>query len=318
MQANYYKVGSEISRLEQSIEYSNEIKERQKRDLENANENEKEIEDLISQDKEQITSLESHLELLSPNIERAREAEELSKKSLSDAEEAIKKWQQKWDNENLINNEFSRDKSIEQNRLDNLKIELFQLKENEQQIDSELCSIDLDVIERDINQTNEKLIKSDSQISVLQESIDSKSHRIEELRNQETLLADKLDQQQIELRKIEDDQIKLMALQETTLPFVGSPKRREIGHGKLAKRGIQAVMPNQEEFPYVIRVVSEITESNGSSSMASVCGTSLSLMDAGVPIKAPVAGVAMGLVKEDDDYSVLTDILGDEDHLGDH
>ena len=99
--------------------------------------------------------------------------------------------------------------------------------------------------------------------------------------------------------------------------FVGSPKRREIGHGKLAKRGIQAVMPNQEEFPYVIRVVSEITESNGSSSMASVCGTSLSLMDAGVPIKSPVAGVAMGLVKEDEDYTVLTDILGDEDHLGD-
>ena len=99
--------------------------------------------------------------------------------------------------------------------------------------------------------------------------------------------------------------------------FVGSPKRREIGHGKLAKRGIQAVMPNQEEFPYVIRVVSEITESNGSSSMASVCGTSLSLMDAGVPIKSPVAGVAMGLVKEDEDFTVLTDILGDEDHLGD-
>ena len=99
--------------------------------------------------------------------------------------------------------------------------------------------------------------------------------------------------------------------------FVGSPKRREIGHGKLAKRGIQAVMPNQEEFPYVIRVVSEITESNGSSSMASVCGTSLSLMDAGVPIKSPVAGVAMGLVKEDEEYTVLTDILGDEDHLGD-
>ena len=99
--------------------------------------------------------------------------------------------------------------------------------------------------------------------------------------------------------------------------FVGSPKRREIGHGKLAKRGIQAVMPDQEEFPYVVRVVSEITESNGSSSMASVCGTSLSLMDAGVPIKSPVAGVAMGLVKEDEDYTVLTDILGDEDHLGD-
>ena len=99
--------------------------------------------------------------------------------------------------------------------------------------------------------------------------------------------------------------------------FVGSPKRREIGHGKLAKRGIQAVMPNQEDFPYVIRVVSEITESNGSSSMASVCGTSLALMDAGVPIKAPVAGVAMGLVKEGDDFAILTDILGDEDHLGD-
>ena len=99
--------------------------------------------------------------------------------------------------------------------------------------------------------------------------------------------------------------------------FVGSPKRREIGHGKLARRGVQAVMPEMEDFPYVIRVVSEITESNGSSSMASVCGTSLALMDAGVPTKAPVAGVAMGLVKEGDKFAVLTDILGDEDHLGD-
>ena len=99
--------------------------------------------------------------------------------------------------------------------------------------------------------------------------------------------------------------------------MVGSPKRREIGHGRLAKRGVMAVMPTIEEFPYAIRVVSEITESNGSSSMASVCGTSLSLMDAGVPIKAPVAGVAMGLIKEGDKFAVLTDILGDEDHLGD-
>ncbi|BCX81823.1 polyribonucleotide nucleotidyltransferase [Methylomarinovum caldicuralii] len=99
--------------------------------------------------------------------------------------------------------------------------------------------------------------------------------------------------------------------------FVGSPKRREIGHGRLAKRAIQAVMPREEEFPYVIRVVSEITESNGSSSMASVCGTSLALMDAGVPIKAPVAGIAMGLIKEGDGHAVLSDIMGDEDHLGD-
>jgi len=99
--------------------------------------------------------------------------------------------------------------------------------------------------------------------------------------------------------------------------MVGSPKRREIGHGRLAKRGVLAIMPNMDEFPYVIRVVSEITESNGSSSMASVCGTSLSLMDAGVPIKAPVAGVAMGLIKEGDKFAVLTDIMGDEDHLGD-
>ncbi len=99
--------------------------------------------------------------------------------------------------------------------------------------------------------------------------------------------------------------------------FVGSPKRREIGHGKLARRGIEAVLPNMEDFGYVVRVVSEITESNGSSSMASVCGTSLALMDAGVPIKSPVAGVAMGLVKEGDKFAVLTDILGDEDHLGD-
>ncbi|WP_295387306.1 polyribonucleotide nucleotidyltransferase [uncultured Thiodictyon sp.] len=98
---------------------------------------------------------------------------------------------------------------------------------------------------------------------------------------------------------------------------VGSPKRREIGHGRLAKRGVLAVMPGIEAFPYSVRVVSEITESNGSSSMASVCGTSLSLMDAGVPIKAPVAGVAMGLIKEGDKFVVLTDIMGDEDHLGD-
>jgi polyribonucleotide nucleotidyltransferase len=99
--------------------------------------------------------------------------------------------------------------------------------------------------------------------------------------------------------------------------MMGSPKRREIGHGNLAKRGVKAVMPDLERFPYVIRVVSEILESNGSSSMASVCGTSLALMDAGVPITAPVAGVAMGLVKEGARFQVLTDILGDEDHLGD-
>ncbi len=98
---------------------------------------------------------------------------------------------------------------------------------------------------------------------------------------------------------------------------VGTPKRREIGHGRLAKRGVLAAMPTMEEFPYSIRVVSEITESNGSSSMASVCGTSLALMDAGVPLKGPVAGVAMGLIKDDDKFAVLTDILGDEDHLGD-
>jgi polyribonucleotide nucleotidyltransferase len=99
--------------------------------------------------------------------------------------------------------------------------------------------------------------------------------------------------------------------------FVGSPKRREIGHGRLAKRGVLAVMPSLEEFPYTVRVVSEITESNGSSSMASVCGASLALMDAGVPLKASVAGIAMGLVKEGEDFVVLSDILGDEDHLGD-
>jgi len=98
---------------------------------------------------------------------------------------------------------------------------------------------------------------------------------------------------------------------------VGTPGRREIGHGRLAKRGVLACMPNTDDFPYSIRVVSEITESNGSSSMASVCGTSLALMDAGVPLKAPIAGIAMGLVKEGDDYAVLSDILGDEDHLGD-
>ncbi|HSG64240.1 MAG TPA: polyribonucleotide nucleotidyltransferase, partial [Gammaproteobacteria bacterium] len=99
--------------------------------------------------------------------------------------------------------------------------------------------------------------------------------------------------------------------------FMSGPKRREIGHGRLARRGIEAVLPDMKTFPYVLRVVSEITESNGSSSMASVCGTSLSLMDAGVPTTAPVAGVAMGLIKEADGFVVLTDILGDEDHLGD-
>ena len=99
--------------------------------------------------------------------------------------------------------------------------------------------------------------------------------------------------------------------------FLAGPKRREIGHGKLARRALEAVLPAPEEFPYTIRVVSEITESNGSSSMASVCGSSLALMDAGIPIKKSVAGVAMGLVKENEDFAVITDILGDEDHLGD-
>ncbi len=99
--------------------------------------------------------------------------------------------------------------------------------------------------------------------------------------------------------------------------MMGGPKRREVGHGKLARRGVSAVLPDPDDFPYTLRVVSEITESNGSSSMASVCGTSLALMDAGVPLAAPVAGVAMGLVKEGNRYAVLTDILGDEDHLGD-
>lgn len=98
---------------------------------------------------------------------------------------------------------------------------------------------------------------------------------------------------------------------------IGATGRREIGHGRLARRGIAATLPSQDDFPYTIRVVSEITESNGSSSMASVCGTSLALMDAGVPVSAPVAGIAMGLIKEDDGFAVLTDILGDEDHLGD-
>ena len=99
--------------------------------------------------------------------------------------------------------------------------------------------------------------------------------------------------------------------------FMGGPKRREIGHGKLARRGVTAVMPAEEDFPYAIRVVSEITESNGSSSMASVCGSSLAMMDAGVPVSAAVAGIAMGLIKEGERFAVLTDILGDEDHLGD-
>ena len=99
--------------------------------------------------------------------------------------------------------------------------------------------------------------------------------------------------------------------------FLAGPKRREIGHGKLARRALEAVLPDPEEFPYTIRVVSEITESNGSSSMASVCGSSLALMDAGIPIKKSVAGVAMGLVKENEKFAVITDILGDEDHLGD-
>jgi len=99
--------------------------------------------------------------------------------------------------------------------------------------------------------------------------------------------------------------------------FMAGPKRREIGHGKLARRALEAVLPSPDDFPYTIRVVSEITESNGSSSMASVCGSSLALMDAGIPLKAAVAGIAMGLVKEEDGFAVITDILGDEDHLGD-
>ena len=98
---------------------------------------------------------------------------------------------------------------------------------------------------------------------------------------------------------------------------MGSPGRREIGHGKLAWRAMRPLVPDHEDFPYTIRLVSEITESNGSSSMATVCGASLAMMDAGIPLKRPVAGIAMGLIKEADDYAVLSDILGDEDHLGD-
>src|SRR5690606_5228025 len=98
---------------------------------------------------------------------------------------------------------------------------------------------------------------------------------------------------------------------------MGSPGRREIGHGKLAWRAVHPVLPSAEQFPYTLRVVSEITESNGSSSMATVCGTSLALMDAGVPLAKPVAGIAMGLIKEGERFAVLSDILGDEDHLGD-
>ena len=98
---------------------------------------------------------------------------------------------------------------------------------------------------------------------------------------------------------------------------VGSPGRREIGHGKLAWRAVNPLLPSDDDFPYTVRIVSEVTESNGSSSMATVCGTSLALMDAGVPLKKPVAGIAMGLIKEDKDFVVLSDILGDEDHLGD-
>src|SRR5207244_8945560 len=99
--------------------------------------------------------------------------------------------------------------------------------------------------------------------------------------------------------------------------FLRSPGRREIGHGALAERALAPILPGEEEFPYTIRIVSEILESNGSSSMATVCGGSLALMDGGVPIKAPVAGVAMGLIREGDEVRVLSDILGDEDHLGD-
>merc|ERR1711990_1110362 len=99
--------------------------------------------------------------------------------------------------------------------------------------------------------------------------------------------------------------------------LIGHTKRREIGHGNLVKKGIRNLLPKEKDFPYVIRVVSEITESNGSSSMASVCGASLALMDAGVSIKSPVAGIAMGLIKQENNFEILTDIIGDEDHFGD-
>ena len=137
-----------------------------------------------------------------------------------------------------------------------------------------------------------------------------------------TTLGTSRDAQKIDA--LEGEQIDSFMLHYNFPPFsvgeagrVGTPGRREIGHGRLAKRGVLACMPTTDEFPYSIRVVSEITESNGSSSMASVCGTSLALMDAGVPVKAPIAGIAMGLVKEGENYAVLSDILGDEDHLGD-
>jgi polyribonucleotide nucleotidyltransferase len=139
-----------------------------------------------------------------------------------------------------------------------------------------------------------------------------------------TTLGSKRDAQLIEKLETSERENDYFLLHYNFPPFsvgetgrVGSTGRREIGHGRLARRGIAACVPSVDEFPYTVRVVSEITESNGSSSMASVCGSSLSLMDAGVPMKAPVAGIAMGLVKDGDRFTVLTDILGDEDHLGD-
>ena len=216
IQAQYYKVGSEISRLEQSIEYTNEIQERQKRDLENAVSNEEEIQSIISQDKEKITNIESSLEELSPDIERVKLSEASSKKSYHEADNSLKRWQSNWEAENIKNNELQKNISIESNQLENLQNRLKNLKQNEKEIDEEILSTDREALKQEIESANLKFNESNILLDDLKSEIEEKSIKIRDLRGVENNLTIEINRNKNELSKLESEHIKLIAMQDSS------------------------------------------------------------------------------------------------------
>ena len=216
IQAQYYKIGSEISRLEQSIEYTNEIQERQKRDLENAISNEEEIQSIISQDKEKITNIESSLEELTPDIERVKLSEVSSKQSYQEADNSLKKWQTNWEAENIKNNELQKDISIESNQLENLQNRLKNLKENEKEIDEELLSTDKKALEQEIESSNIKFNESNVLLDDLKNEIEERSIEIRELREVENNLTIEINRKKKDLNEFESEHIRLIAMQDSS------------------------------------------------------------------------------------------------------
>ncbi|MBG61361.1 MAG: chromosome segregation protein SMC [Woeseiaceae bacterium] len=216
IQAQYYKIGSEISRLEQSIEYTNEIQERQKRDLENAISNEEEIQSIISQDKKKITNIESSLEELTPDIERVKISETSSKESYQEADDSLKRWQSNWEAENIKNNELQKDISIESNQLENLQNRLKNLKVNEKEIDEEIFSTDREALKQEIESANIKFNESYVLLDDLKSEIEERSNEIRDLREVENNLTIEINRKKKDLNEFESEHIKLIAMQDSS------------------------------------------------------------------------------------------------------